>query len=80
ASSSPLFLSERLLQAEGKEGEKGGPDDGPDGRGDREGSTCRARGGCLSCQCSGGRNGSDEDGAGDLPHLHWVVVSPFAGL
>ncbi|CAD5167457.1 unnamed protein product [Musa acuminata subsp. malaccensis] len=66
------FLSpcERLLQVEGEEGEDGGPKHGSDSGCNREGGAGGGRGGGFSSEGCSCRSGGDEDGAGDLLHLH----------
>ncbi|CAD5165406.1 unnamed protein product, partial [Musa acuminata subsp. malaccensis] len=71
-----------LLQVEGEEGEDGSSDDGPNRGGGCEGSTGGAwrRGRGLSRQGGGGRGSGDEDGTGDLSHLHRWVATALAGV
>ncbi|CAL9178664.1 unnamed protein product, partial [Musa hybrid cultivar] len=61
---------QRLLQVEGEEGEHGGPNGGSNSGGDREGRAGGARSRRLGGEGAGCRGGDDEDGTGNLSHLH----------
>ncbi|RWV97954.1 hypothetical protein BHE74_00008877 [Ensete ventricosum] len=72
----------RSLQVEGEEGEEGGPDGGADGGGGREGRAGGGRSRGVGREGAGGRGGHDEDGAGDLSHLHcwWREREAYSDL
>jgi hypothetical protein len=58
------------LNVVGEEGGDGGPEGGADGGRDGGGAAGGARSRSLRGERHGGRRGGDEDGAGDLLHLH----------
>lgn len=64
------FSFVRLLQVVSEEGDDGSPKNGTESGHDGEGVAGGARGRCLCSEGGGRRGGSDENGAGDLPHLH----------
>jgi hypothetical protein len=66
---SHLRASGALLQVVSEERGYGGPQRGADGGCDGSGPAGGGRGRSLRGECDGGR-GSDEDGAGNLLHLH----------
>jgi hypothetical protein len=58
------------LNVVGEEGGDGGPEGGADGGRDGGGAAGGGRSRSLRGERHGGRRGGDEDGAGDLLHLH----------
>jgi hypothetical protein len=67
--SSSLRASGALVQVVGEERGHGGPERGADGGCDSRGPAGGGHGRSLRGECDGGRGG-EEDGAGNLLHLH----------